>query len=234
MKRAVLYARFSPRRNEEESLSNGVQITQMKDYCAKEGIRVEAVFQDVAISGSIHDRPGLNAALGELKRGDILLVYQRDRLAREVLLAELIRRQVAAAGATIRALSGDIEGDPTDPTICFVRQIMDAVAELARKQTAQRTRDSMRTHQANGLRMGRFPPYGWEIDPESEANAEEKTRLRPREAEQPAIKRIIQLENDGLPPGDIVHVMNREMKHLARGKEWGYRTIRKILDRNRG
>lgn len=227
MTRAILYARFSPRRNEETSLSNEVQIAQMEDYCRKEGIEVFRTFKDSAISGSMHDRPGLTAALGALKKGYILLVYQRDRLAREVLLAELIRRQVSAAGATIRALSGDIEGDPSDPTIIFVRQIMDAVAELARKQTAQRTRDSMRTHQANGLRMGRFAPYGWEVDP-----ADPK-RLIPRESEQPAIARIVKLhkKGTGLKIVRIVERMNEEMPEIARGKAWTYRTVKKILDR---
>ena len=231
MKRAVLYARFSPRRDEETSLSNETQIRQMREYCDTKGIQVTAIYQDAATSGSVHNRRGLNAAIAALRKGDILLVYQRDRLAREVLLAELIRRQVAAAGATIRALSGDIDGDPNDPTIMFVRQIMDAVAELARKQTAERTRDSMRTHQANGLRMGRFAPYGWEIDPESEANPEEKTKLRPREAELPAVRRIHGLHRAGASVMEIVAEMNATMKEAARGKRWVYRTVKKIVDR---
>ena len=96
-------------------------------------------------------------------------------------------REDEAAGARIVATSGDIDGDANDPTVVFVRQIMDAVAELERKQIAARTRDSMRQHQANGRRMGRYAPYGWQLDPVDPAH------LIPEPLERVAVKRVKEL-----------------------------------------
>ena len=153
-----------------------------------------------------------------------MLVYKRDRLAREVLVAELTRRQVAGKGATIAAVSGDIAGDDTDPTVMFVRQIMDAVAELERKQISVRTRDAMLQHQRDGRRMSRYAPYGWRIDPD------DRSRLLPVQIEQLAIERMRHLAAEGESVTEIFHAMRDELVDSARTR-WSYIAVKRILKR---
>ena len=164
--RAVVYTRFSPRRNASDSVSCEVQEDLCMDLANLRGWPVHSMHRDEGVSGKTMDRPGLEAALAELGPDDVLLVYRRDRLARDLLLAELIRRQVAAAGARIVAVEGDVDGDADDPHLVFVRQVMDAVAELERKMIAARTKASMRAQQRAGKRVGRYAPYGYRIDPD--------------------------------------------------------------------
>lgn len=223
---AIIYTRFSPRRNSQESESCEVQAAQCGRYAAERGWDIGAVFEDRDASGSDADRPGLRDAIAALGRGDVLLVYKRDRLARDVMIAELTRRQVAAAGASIAAVSGDIDGADGDPTVTFVRQIMDAVAELERKQIATRTSDSMREHQRNGRRMGRFAPYGYHIDPD------DKKMLKPDQLEQVAVARIAELAAAGACPHAIAREMNREMPDAARAGTWNPKAVRKIIARD--
>ncbi len=224
--KAVIYTRFSPRRNAEESQSCETQYAQCLEFAKDMGWEVHPdMFEDRDLSGSDADRPGLQMAVATLKRGDILLVYNRDRLARDVLIAELTRRQVAAVGASIVAVSGDIAGDDKDPTVIFVRQIMDAVAELARKQTAIKTRDSMRQLQRKGRRMGRFPPYGTRFD-EADPN-----KLVPVPEERVAVVRVKELADKGVGVQGIVRALNAELRYLARGKLWRRNTVLKIMDR---
>ena len=220
---AIIYTRFSPRRKSGESESCETQEVLCRKHAKGKGWRVKSVHEDRAISGATSDRPGLTAAIADLRRGDVLLVYKRDRLAREVLIAELTKRQVKAAGATIAAVSGDVEGDDNDPTVIFIRQIMDAVGELERKMIAKRTSDAMRQHQKGGRKMGRFAPYGTEIDP-----ADSK-RLLDLPDEQKVIGLIKTMAAGGLGVADIHRWLVEYVP--PRGNSWNYNTVKRIVFR---
>jgi DNA invertase Pin-like site-specific DNA recombinase len=224
--RCIIYTRFSPRRNASESESCEVQAAQCGRFAAERGWEIGGVFEDRDASGKDSERPGLARAIAALGEGDVLLVYKRDRLARDVLIAELTRRRVKAAGANIVAVSGDIDGDDDDPTVVFVRQIMDAVAELERKQIAERTHDTMCQHQRNGKRMGRYAPYGWKIDPG------DSSKLVPEPREQEAVDHIKELAEEGRNPHAIMRAMNEDMPDIARTGKWNVKVIRKIIERN--
>ena len=45
---------------------------------------VDTVYRDEGISGATTTRPGLDACLASLKRGDCLIVYKLDRLGRSL------------------------------------------------------------------------------------------------------------------------------------------------------
>lgn len=171
------------------------------------------------------DRPGLEAAIGALHRGDVLLVYRRDRLARSVLLAELIARQVTAAKARIVAVEGDVAGETDSPEAVFVRQIMSAVAELERKMIGARTSRAMRVHQRNGRSMSRFPPYGFRFDPA------EPGMLLPDVREQLGVSLIQKFASEGLTPWQTARQLTLKHPDLARGKAWTSTTVAKVLAR---
>src|SRR5262249_31952251 len=82
---AVVYARHSPRPEAEECDSVEKQIERCRTYCSKQGYTIVKEFSDKNMSGGRADnRPGLQAALREtIKHKATLIVYSRDRLARE-------------------------------------------------------------------------------------------------------------------------------------------------------
>ncbi len=222
----VVYSRFSPRRNAEESVSCDTQDEQCRELATARGWAVRSFHRDEGVSGKDEvDRPGLDAAITALHKGDVLLVYNRDRLARSVLLAELIMRQVKASGARIVAVDGDVAEDDSPETV-FVRQVMNAVAELERKRISARTSRSMRTQQRQGKRMGRYPPYGWRFDPE------EPGQLLPDEREQEGVALVKEAAKaDGMTPWKVARHMTKKFPELARGKKWKAATVEKILER---
>lgn len=220
---AVIYTRFSPRRHADDCQSCDTQEELCRAHAAKQGWGLRSVHRDEAVSGKAFDRPGLEGALADLHRGDVLLVYDRDRIARSVLFAELTRRQVQGAGARIVAVSGDVAGD--SPESVFVRQILDAVAELERKRIASKTKHAMLAHQRNGRRMGRHPPYGYRI------SEEDPSRLAPDLRERRAVRRIRELAAEGLSPCLIARRLDEELPGLARGKRWYPKAVAKIVGR---
>jgi DNA invertase Pin-like site-specific DNA recombinase len=221
--RAIIYTRYSPRRNSEECESCEVQLAYCEQHAHKKGYTIEKTFEDRAVSGKDEDRPGMWAAIEHLERGDVLLVMKHDRLARNVYLSELVRRAVETVGARIEAVQGDVEGD--GPEHVMIRQVLASIAEYERKITALRTKYAMLHHQKNGRRMGRYAPYGFAVDPD------DPKRLTPVGAEQVALERIVELHGQGKNTCEIARVMNSEMPELARGEQWVPKTIRKIVGR---
>ena len=226
MKKAIIYTRFSPRRNAAESESCEVQRDLCRKYADGNGLVVMECFDDPDVSGADEFRAKLWQAIEALPRDGVLLVYKRDRLARNVYLSEQINRAVKAKGAVIQAVSGDVAGDSAEHVM--IRQIVAAMAEYERKLIAQRTSHAMRRHQNEGRRMGRFPPYGWEID-ESDG-----TRMVPCLREREALKRLYEMSDEGLDALAIAQRMNAELPGLSRGsRKWTTKAVKAILKRER-
>ncbi|MFA6244491.1 MAG: recombinase family protein [Candidatus Hydrogenedentales bacterium] len=226
MIRCVIYSRFSPRPDADTSESCETQEELCRKVAVAKGYDVVGAYSDKALSGGDESRPGLFQAIGALHRGDVLLVYKRDRLARDTYLAESIRRSVKLKGATIEALRGEVEGDENDPMIQAIRKILDVIDELARKVTAQRTSDAMRRHQSQGLRMSRWAPYGWKLVPEH------PDKMIENEAEQEAIVDIVAMAKTGMSLCGIAKQLNADGFHKPRAKGgWNVRTLGKIVRR---
>ncbi|AQT68311.1 hypothetical protein STSP2_01470 [Anaerohalosphaera lusitana] len=222
-RKAILYARFSPRRNADQCESIETQFELCEDYCSKNQIEIVARFSDKAFSGSDEDRPGLWAAMNALKRGQCLVVYRLDRLARSVYLSDIVERTVKKKGASIVSISGEGTWADSDED-WLVRKILQTLAEYERKVTAARTKAAMLRHQANGKRMSKHPPYGFAIDPA------DPDRLIPSQAEQKVIQRIIILRESGLPLRAICRQLESEGIR-CRNSSWHHTKLQRILQR---
>jgi len=112
----------------------------------------ERIFEDRA-SGANADRPGLAACLDFLRKGDVLVVLDLDRLGR--LAGELITLidQLAARGIAFRALNAPM--DTTTPTGRAFLQIQAAFAEMERNVIRQRVNEGLAAARARGRKGGR-------------------------------------------------------------------------------
>jgi len=220
MKRAIIYTRFSPRRNADKCESCESQQAFCEQHAAKKGYELGPQFHDPDVSGKDEYREKLWQAIETLRKGDVLLVYKRDRLARNVYLSEQIGRAVETRGGRIEAVAGDVEGDGHEQVL--VRQMLASIAEYERKLIGQRTSHAMKQHQRQGRRMSRHAPYGWQIDP-----ADPKRMVRVS-LEQSMITRIKTLRGEGKSLGEIVKVMD---PLAARTGHWNVKLVWKILKR---
>ena len=220
---AVIYTRFSPRRNAEESESCTMQENTCRRYAEAKGYNVIEAFNDEDVSGKDAFREKLWEAIEMLKRGSVLIVYKRDRLARDLYLSEQINRSVSAQGARIEAVSGDVAG--SGPEQDLIRQVLASISEYERKLIAMRTSWAMKQHQKNGKRMGRYAPYGWKIDPNDE------TRIVEEPTEQKVVKIVKALHEKGISIYKITNALNEKMPEKARHEKWNAKLIGKIIER---
>lgn len=223
MTRTVIYTRFSPRRNADESESCETQKAYCEKYAEENGLTVADAFHDEDVSGKDEYREKLWQAISAVTKGGVLLVYKRDRLARNVYLSEQINRAVEKKGGRIEAVSGDVRGD--GPEHVMIRQVLASIAEYERKLIALRTKHAMLHHQKSGRLMSRFPPYGWKMDPV------DKARMIEDPAEQSAIAEIRVMCGEGRNPNEIARMLNEDGVFEPRGSKWSTKTVTKILGR---
>jgi len=229
-KRAVLYARFSPRPNGEESESIETQAKYLTDWCNGLGWPVAAQYEDRELSGkTMKGRAGLEAALEHVCRiRGVLCVYSLSRLARNVKDSYTILERLHKSHADLASLHEVLATNtPMGRAFFGFQSIMHA---LEREQIAERTSEGMLRHQSNGRRMGRIDrlPFGMRL----KAPGIDSTALEPDEAEQAAIARMKALEATGATPRAICRELDKEGVE-RRGKTWenAHCLVSKILRR---
>jgi DNA invertase Pin-like site-specific DNA recombinase len=114
----------------------------------------EQVFEENA-SGGRWDRPELQRMLGQLRRGDIIVVWKLDRLSRSLKDLLHIMEKIEAAGAGFRSLTESI--DTTVPAGRMMMQMVGAFAEFERAMIRERTSAGLAQARAEGRIGGRRP-----------------------------------------------------------------------------
>lgn len=116
-------------------------------------VAVGRLFEE-KVSAGLH-RPLLEAMLYTLRRGDVVVVYKLDRLARS--LSDLLRilGRIEAAGASFRSLSEPF--DTGTPAGRMMLHLLGAFAEYERSLIRERCAVGRALAVARGVRWGRPP-----------------------------------------------------------------------------
>lgn len=114
----------------------------------------EQIYQD-KISGSTRDRPELTACLKTLRKGDTLIIWRLDRLARSLRDLIEIVEELKARGVGVRSLHDPI--DTTSATGNLVFQIFGALSEFERRLVQERVNAGLKAARKRG-RIGGRPP----------------------------------------------------------------------------
>ena len=138
------------------SKSDGTQAVNLqRDALLAAGVAPERLYEDLA-SGRKDDRPGLRACLKALQPGNTLVVWQLDRLGRDLkhlvtLVEELHQREV---GFTVLTGTG-AQIDTTTANGRLVFGIFAALAEFEAALIRERTRAGLAAARARGRLGGR-------------------------------------------------------------------------------
>lgn len=130
------------------------------DALTKAGCTV--VFQEKASGSTRRGRQELARCLASLGRGDVLVVYKIDRIARSLFDLLEILRQLEGVGATIKSVTEPL--DTTNSMGVFVVQILGAVAQLERSMIRERSIAG----QIAARQRGRVPGRSRSLSPEEE------------------------------------------------------------------
>jgi DNA invertase Pin-like site-specific DNA recombinase len=112
----------------------------------------EKLYQD-KISGARNNRPGLQQALDDLRKGDTLVVWKLDRLGRTVKgLIDLIN-QLHEKGTHFKSITDNV--DTSTPSGRFFFHMMASLAQMERELVAERTKAGLAVAKSLGRVGGR-------------------------------------------------------------------------------
>jgi DNA invertase Pin-like site-specific DNA recombinase len=200
------------------------QSAAIAKYAKSHGLNVVDEFRDAGVSGTkdLDNRPGLAALLERVENNGVkvVLVENATRLARDLLVGEVILQQLTNAGCrVIAADSGtDLSADSDDPTRRLIRQVLGAVAEFDRRVTVMKLRAARERQRSRGQRCEGRKPFGT-------LPGEPETLSRIRELRsKPPLGRRRSLQQ-------ICDELNAEGRPSRSGKPWKKQSLNRILGR---
>lgn len=221
--KAVGYVRVSTEEQADSGLGLDAQRAAIRGAADRMGLEIVHWCADEGVSGgTIDGRLGLLEALDAMKRGMVLLVARRDRLARDAMLACWIEKEVAKRFGRIVSVAG--EGtDNDDPTSVLLRRIVDAFAEYERLLIGARTKAALRVKARRGERVGRYAHYGYRLDEAGELVEDER--------EKAGLAEIMRLRAAGCGLQRIARELERQGFTGRRGQRLAVSTIHGIIRR---
>lgn len=213
-------------------------IAELRELCAKEGLREVALHVDDGLSGGFRDRPEFQAWIADARReaADVLATPHVDRLTREGLnvaasLLDVVEGKDSSTGRIIhhpvRLLDARGIDSSHGDSFRFRFVLQAEVARSERERMRDRTRSSVRRLRKAARWPGGTPPFGYQVieNPNGPGLA---LGIAPAEAEaiQDAANRVL--------AGDPLTQVCRAMNHKGatpprRAPEWSRVTLRKVL-----
>lgn len=179
---AVGYVRVSTAMQVEDGQSMDAQRAKIEAWASLNDYTIKAIHMDAGISGKrAHNRPGLQAALDDCQRGDVLVVYSLSRLSRSIRDTLDISDKLAKVGADLCSISERI--DTTSAAGKMVFRMLSVMAQFESDQISERVTMGMQHKKANGGRVGTVP-FGYKLAPDND-------RLTPDDHEQKIIAMIL-------------------------------------------
>lgn len=188
------------------------------------GYEIVEEFRDEGVSGTkeLEAREGLSDLLARIRSNGVrvVIVERADRLARDLIVSELILAQLRDLGVKVYAAEGGAEltVSDDDPTRKLIRQVLGAVAEFEKAVIVSKLRAArMRKRRAEGRCEGR-KPYGTKPGEAETLALIKRLRRKPRGGERLSVAAIAAKLNEmGIP--------------TRSGKPWAPATIYGIVTR---
>jgi site-specific DNA recombinase len=219
--RAAIYARFSSDLQRDRSIDD--QIALCREYAARHGYEVVAVFSDRAITGaSLLLRRGIQAMLQAARAGDFdfVIAESLSRIARDQEDAPAIRKRLEFAGVKIVTTADGV----VSPLMHGLRTIIDS-------QYLDDLKSAVRRGMSGVVRDGRHAGgaiYGYHSIPGRAGELE----IVPAEAE--IVQRVFREYVEGSVPRSIAARLNAEGVPAPRKGFWRASTINGHTKRKTG
>ena len=196
---------------------------KLEAYARLYDLELVAVVEDAGASAKTMNRPGLQAALAQLRQADGLLIAKLDRLT----------RSVGDWQRLIDAYFGDRGGkqlfsvaDCIDTRTAAGRLVLNvllSVAQWEREAIGERTRETLQHMIGEGRRCGKVR-FGFDL-------AADGRTLTPNDREQEALRLMRELRAAGQTLRQIAAALNARGVETKEGAPWMHTTIKRILAR---
>ncbi|MGI9953190.1 recombinase family protein [Moorellaceae bacterium AZ2] len=222
MSKAIVYARVS---TQDQAL--GFSLATQKELGEKRARDLGATEIEIiedAYTGTELNRPALSYLRQQVVGGrvQLVVVYDPDRLSRDLTDLLILCREFEAAGVRLEFVNFDWQRTPQG--ILFL-QMRGAFAQFEHALIKERTQRGKAKKAASGKIRCYAKPFGYDWDAENDTLV-----INPREAE--IVKQIFDWLTDPLAPltpWQITRRLSQLHPQGPRGKGWIYSTVLRIL-----
>lgn len=193
-------------------------------YARSHSVKIVGEYLDRGVSGTrdLDDRQGLSDLIARVRSNGVglVLVERADRLARSLLVSEILLAQFRDLGVRVIAADGgtDLTAADEDPTRVLIRQVLGAVAEFEKSVIVAKLRAArVRKRRATGRCEGR-KPFGVRPGEPAIVARIRQLRRKPRGGKRATFAEIAErLNTEGLP--------------TRTGSQWRAGTVHRIVRR---
>ncbi len=155
----VTYARVSTSLQEDQKTIEN-QISSVKEYADKNGLKIVQDYRDEGWSGDILARPGLDQLRQDARKRlwDAVLIYDPDRLARRGAWQELVKEELLELGIDVLFVTVPPARNDEDIIMYKMRGVF---AEYERMKIKERFRIGKMTRVKGGAVLTTEGPYGY-------------------------------------------------------------------------
>lgn len=216
------YVRVSSEEQAREGLSLALQTEKIKVYCNLNDYTLVEIIEDAGFSAkNITGRKGFQKVLEKVLDTDNgvdgLIVWKLDRAFRSTINALEVSKTLNIRGKHLISVCEKI--DTTTAQGKFYFTLLNALAELERDQTSERTKVILQSKQNRGEFIGK-PKYGFQSAGKS---------LQTNESQQEVIAMIHNLKSDGLSYRCIAKKLNAKSILTKQYKQWTHKQISNII-----
>ena len=208
MENAVIYARFSSSKQQEQSIDG--QLRYCREYAARCGYKVVSEYCDRAISGTTDQRPQFQKMIEDSakKKFKYILVWKLDRFSRDRYASALYKYRLKKNGVKVLSVTESI-GDGDESII--LEAVLEAMAEIYVKQLSQNVKRGRREAALQGKVSGGAVPFGYDLIDK---------HLVINEKEAPIVRLAFSMYADGAMIRDIYDEFRRRGYRTRTGGEF--------------
>lgn len=223
MKRAIIYARVSTKRQADDGLPVESQVDHCRSKAQALGAAVAKVFIDGGISGTTDRRPSFQEALNycAVMEVDYFICWSSSRFARNHLQAGHYKGVLERYGTRLIYSSSEVDIRTDDGW--FSDAISSLIDERYSRQVSSDTRRSMLKAARDGCFLGGRVPFGYTVVPDGK-----RKRLGVHPTEGATVRAIFAMGLQGLGTKMIAMQLNAQGLTM-RGKRWAKNTVNYLL-----
>lgn len=219
----VIYARFSCKRQTEQSIEGQLKICY--DYAAAHKYNVVGEYIDRAQSGTSDNRTDFQRMIADSEKRTFegVLVYQLDRFARNRYDSAIYKAKLKKNGVRVFSAKENITEDASG---ILVEGLLESMAEYYSVELAQKINRGLALNAEKCLSNGSNPGLGYKV------NKKDRT-FYIDEAEAEIVREIYERYARGEPKTEIIRDLNRRQIKTSIGNPFSLTSLTRLLSNKR-
>ena len=215
---AVVYARFSSRNQQEQSIEG--QIAAAKTYAAAKGYTIIHEYVDRAVSGRTDNRDDFQQMLSDCAKHQftVIIVWKVDRFGRNREEITFNKYRAKKHGVRVEYVAENL---PDSPEGVILESVLEGMAEYYSLQLSQNVKRGLRENAKKGIYAGGTIPLGYK------RGSDKKLEIDPKPAQ--TVRMIFDEYLQGYTCAEITQHLNDLGLRTSSGAPFNKNSLRTIL-----